>query len=233
VSDTTLTKTLIATHERLYPRLASLLKQVERVAGREPRMEVPAETARLSRDLVREAARLLGPDGRGLSVPQGASAGGSAPALDHARLAIALGQAVAGLEAFEAAHSGWSNDARCAVWRIDGPPQPVLRLLRPGSDANPVPSRNPESARLREKVYRLIMGRYAAGYDAGYRDATAGTPPRADYCERVWDAIANRMGGDEAARRSGKQAGDIYSNPPRQLVPEGAELSDPAERARQ
>lgn len=225
----TLTKALIATHERLHPRVASLLKQVERVAGRRPGMGVPEESAKLARELCREAASLLGKDGRGIGLPRTARAG----TLDHGALAVALGQALAGLEAFEGEHSGWSAKAKCTVWVIDGPPMPVRRLLPPGSAANPVETHDPEASEMRQKVYKLIMGRYAAGYDAGYRDAKAGKPPSAAYAERIWDHIADKEGGDEAARLSGKRFERIYSNPPRHLAPEGAEFSDPVERAKQ
>ncbi len=221
---TPLTPSLIASHERLYPRLAALLKQVERARGN---LLVPEETARVSRELCREAAKLLGREGRGIAVPP------PNKPLDHQGLAVMLGQAVAGLGAFEAAHSGWSPKSKCAVWVIDGPPRPVLRLMPPGSEGKPVQSKDPQAGQYRRELYKLIMGRYAAGYDAGYRDAKEGTAPRADYCERVWDGLMEKEAGVEEARRAGLRPPRVRaSNPPRHLVPEGSVPSDPAERRR-
>ncbi|WP_423065321.1 hypothetical protein [Devosia sp. CN2-171] len=218
---TTLTEALIATHERLYPRLAALLKQVERVAGQRASTPVPEESARLARQLVGEAATLLGREGRGIAVPPA----NKTPPLDHAGLAVALGQAVAGLEAFEAAHSGWSAKSKCTVWTLDGPPRPVLRLLGPGTEANPVETRNPEAERLREEVYRLILGRYSAGYDAGYRDGRAGKAPRSEYCERIWNKVSDLRGGAENARLSGLTGDRVRYDPPHHLMPDGAAYS--------
>ena len=174
------TPTLIATHERLYPRLAALLKQVERARATTP---VPEETVRLSRELCREAAKLLGREGRGIGVP-GASKGGP---LDHGALAIQLGQAVAGLEAFEAAHSGRDFSGN-AVWQLPGGetvPVARLRTARPGfATATPKPStqwRDPREvtdAEMRSTVLKRILQRENAVYLEGYRDGRAGKPPR-------------------------------------------------------
>lgn len=224
----TLTEPLIATHERLYPRLAALLKQVERVARQRAGAPVPEETAKLSRELCREAAKLLGREGRGIVVPQGSSSGGKAAPLDHAGLAVALGQAVAGLEAFEAAHSGWSAQRKCTVWTLDGPPRPVLRLLPPGSEANPVKTRNPAAEEAKRDLMKLIISRYAAGYDDGYRQASEGKPPSARYAEDAWDGLVKKArGNDEMARL--RELKRLYGsvNPPPHLLPVGAVLSDP------
>lgn len=178
---TTLTPEIIATHERLYPRLAALLKQVERVAARRSRVPVPEETAKLSRELCREAARLLGKDGRGIGLPK-SSAG--AP-LDHAGLAILLGQAVAGLEAFEAAHS--AVVAGVPSWQLgNGESRPVARLRARAAataqrQATPkqqvARSRYDETpAQMRSAVIKRIMERENQRYMQGYRDAKAGKP---------------------------------------------------------
>lgn len=118
----TLTPETILAHERLYPRLASLLKQVERVAAQRPMQPVPTESVKLARELCQEAAQLLGRQGRGIGVPRGA--------LDHASLAVALGQALAGLEAFEGAHAQLSARHQAICWMLpDGKRQPVARHL--------------------------------------------------------------------------------------------------------
>ena len=118
----TLTPETILAHERLYPRLASLLKQVENVAKQRPAQPVGAESVKLARELCQEAGQLLGKQGRGIGVPRGA--------LDHASLAVALGQAVAGLEAFEGEHAQLSARHQAICWTLpDGKRQPVARLL--------------------------------------------------------------------------------------------------------
>ncbi|MDB5538555.1 MAG: hypothetical protein JWQ89_282 [Devosia sp.] len=197
---TPLTRETILAHERLHPRIAALLKQVERVAARRPAQPVPEESLKLSRTLCREAAKLLGREGRGIGVP----AGPAGPGLDHGGLAVALGQAIAALEAFEAEHSGQSKKLGHAIWQIDGPPMPVTRLLPKGHGGKEVKTRDPEAERNRREVYRLIMGRFKAGYDEGYQAAMDGKPPSARYAEDAWDRLMEREQGAEAARKAGE-----------------------------
>lgn len=182
---TTLTPALIAAHERLYPRLAALLKQVERVASQRAATPVPEETAKLARELCREAGKLLGREGRGIVVPKGPSTASSP--LDHAGLAVVLGQAVAGLEAFETAHSGRDFSGN-AVWQLPGgetPPVARLRAAGPGwATSAPKPStpwRDPfeiTEAEMKSGVLKRILQRENAVYLEGYRDARDGKPPR-------------------------------------------------------
>lgn len=178
----TLTPEAVAAHERLYPRLAALMKQVERVASRRPGAPVPEESAKLSRELCREAARLLGRDGRGIGLPKPVA--GAAP-LDHAGLAIHLGQAVAGLEAFEAAHS--AVVAGVPSWQLGtGESRPVARLwARAASTGQRQAAPKPQAARsrydetpaqMRSAVIKRIMERENQRYMQGYRDAKAGKP---------------------------------------------------------
>ena len=236
----TLTPETILAHERLYPRLASLLKQVERVAGQRPMQPVPIESVKLARELCQEAAKLLGRAGRGIVVPRGVTTGaakgaacGGAGTLDHATLAVALGQAVAGLEAFEAEHSGHSKKLDCAVWQIDGPPVPVTRLLPKGHGGKEVKTRDPEADHHRRTVYKLIVGRFKAGYDEGYRAASEGKPPSARYAEDIWDNLMETEQGARGPLGPGETRPHVrYEKPPRELVPNGATLSDPKERNR-
>lgn len=224
-----LTPEIIAAHERLYPRLAALLKQVERVAARRPGVEVTEETGRLARELCREAARLLGRDGRGIGLPKPVA---GAP-LDHGGLAIHLGQALAGLEQFEATHSGHSKQLGYAIWQVDGPPMPVTRLLPKGVGGKAIKTRDPEADLHRRMVYKLIVGRYKAGYDQGFRDATDGKEPSAQYAEAVWDSLMEHEQGAKRSFAPGEPRPRVrYERPPREIVPEGAKLSDPKERHR-
>jgi len=172
-----LTPTLIAAHERLYPRLSSLLKQVERVASRVPRAPVPPETAQFARELVGRAAKLLGREGRGIAVPHATP---SAP-LEHAALAVALGQAVAGLEAFEGAHAMLSLRHRAICWLLPGGKlQPVARRL-PATPPKDAPAWGEAEYKLSEhdhkKLVARLLERENVRYMQGYRDGRAGRKP--------------------------------------------------------
>lgn len=224
-----LTPDLIAAHERLHPRLASLLKQVERTASRRPAQLVPAESVKLAQQLCREAAMVLGREGRGIRMPRSAA---GAP-LDHASLAVHLGQALAGLELFETTHSGHSKQLGYAIWQIDGPPRPVTRLLPKGHGGKLAKTSDPEAAQNRRKAYKLIVGRFKAGYDEGYRQAMAGKPPSASYAEGVWDSLMEHEQGARGPLAPGESRPRVrYERPPREIVPNGATLSDPKERRR-
>ena len=170
----TLTPEIIVAHERLYPRLASLLKQVERVAAQRPTQPVRAESVKLARELCQEAGLLLGKQGRGIGVPRGA--------LDHAGLAVALGQAVAGLEAFEGEHAQLSARHQAICWTLpDGKRQPVARLLplTPPKGATVWDEAEREFGKERHAaVVRRLIHRENQTYLVGYRDGRAGRPPR-------------------------------------------------------
>jgi hypothetical protein len=77
----------------------ALLAQVEKSAGRQSQQPVPEATLTVARDLFRAARKIIG--------REAARLGGTATA-DLGALAVGLGQLRAGLEAFEAANSGWS-----------------------------------------------------------------------------------------------------------------------------
>lgn len=170
----TLTPEIIVAHERLYPRLASLLKQVENVARQRPMQPVPTESVKLARELCEEAAQLLGRAGRGIGVPRGTP--------DHASLAVALGQAVAGLEAFEGEHAQLSARHQAICWTLpDGTRQPVARLLprTPPKGANAWEEEEREFGAAQSSiVIRRLVDRENQVYLIGYRDGRAGKPPR-------------------------------------------------------
>lgn len=173
-----LTPEIIAAHERLYPRLAALLKQVERVAARRPGAEVTEETGRLARELCREAAKLLGRDGRGIGLPKPVA---GAP-LDHGGLAIHLGQALAGLEQFEALHSLYVHQHHAVCWQLPGGAFVPVSRLKPR-----VPPKGVTGASLAEqkglardkpRIVQRIIKRENFIYLEGYADGKAGRPPR-------------------------------------------------------
>lgn len=209
-----LTVTTALAHERLYPRVTALLKQVERSASRHPAHPVPAATRDLARTLFAEARKILGREAMRTA--------GSASA-DLSALAVALGQLVAMLEAFEAANSGFSAKARCTLWRVEGPPLPVTRLLPPGVEVAAVTAESAAASKARQQLGRLIMARHSAGYDAGYRDALEGRPPSSRYAEDAWATLVKAAGNDEVARRRDLKRRYGTSSPPPHLMPVGAE----------
>jgi hypothetical protein len=161
----TLTAATALAHERLCPRVAALLGQVERLAVRHPAQPVPPATLSVAEGLFGEARRVLGREAGG--VGRGAD--------DLGSLAVGLGQLAARLAAFEAAHSGWSPEAGAVVWHVGGT-LPVARLQprRPVKGVSP-PQPLPRGARA--KVLRRLVERENLRYMQGYRDGAAGRPP--------------------------------------------------------
>jgi hypothetical protein len=162
-------------HEALYLRLAALLRQAEAVAARRPDTAVPDAMRALAETLVYDARAFTGTGGgrRPAGLPAVPPAYGG--------LAAALGEAFAGLEAFELRHTRWDAGLKCVVWRTSEGPQPVQRLHP--EPAAPPASKKGESEMLKKVRQMIIRGRegaYDNGYRAGYL-AGAGTPwPRDD-----------------------------------------------------
>lgn len=209
----TLTPTTALTHERLFPRVTALLKQVERSASRHPDHPIPPATLTVARTLFAEARKILGRDAARIA---------NTATADLSALSVGLSQLVAGLEAFEAANSGWSARLKCTVWRVEGPPQPVRRLLPPGVEIRTEATEDEKPSKARLDLMRLIMARFAAGYDEGYRDASEGRPPSSRYAEDAWETLVEKAGGDEPARLRELQRRYGTTKPPPHLMPVGA-----------
>jgi len=156
---TTLTENLARTHEALYPRLETLARQVEAIAARKPEAEVPPET--------RTAAEALLFESQKFGTRSRRSRRGLEPAPDtYAPLATALGQALAGLDAFETRHSGWSEKHQCFVWLLPrGVLKPVARL-KPHANVAAGPESDKRAAFMRAEIIRRIQAKYDEGYDA-------------------------------------------------------------------
>lgn len=211
--NSTLTIAIALAHERLFPRVVALLKQVERSASRHPDHPVPAATRGVAKTLFAEARKILGREASRIA--------GSATA-DLSALSLGLGQLLAALEAFEAANSGFSAKFKCTVWRLDGPPLPVRRLLPPGVEIAADKAEPGRPSQMREELTRLIAARFVAGYDEGYRDAQEGKPPSSRYAETVWESLVKKAGGDEPARLRELQRRYGTTKPPSHLMPVGA-----------
>lgn len=184
---TPLTSSLVAAHERLYPRVVALLKQVDRGRAGAP---VSGETAKLARTLCQQAERVLGAEMQAIGIPGGTASRPRALPDQHG-LAVTLGQVVAGLEAFEAEHSA-SIDGVTNWLMADGTSRPVARhkgktrpAARPQAEAakseqpKPVPPSSydvsPEVMKM--TVIKRLLQRENERYMQGYRDAQAGKPP--------------------------------------------------------
>lgn len=174
---TTLTAAIAQAHERLLPRVTALLKQVERSVARQPRAPVPAATRAVARTLFAEARKILGREA-------GLIAGSAAA--DLSALSVGLGQLAAGLEAFEAEHSGWSRTQGAVAWRLEnGAERPVSRLRsaadRPGGTSLPKTEADRDFGHMGKTrsqaiktLFRRMNEREAEAYTQGYHDAMAG-----------------------------------------------------------
>lgn len=147
-----------AQHEALYLRLVALARQVEAVAKKRPEGAVSQTMRTLAEALFFDAQRFIG---RRRALPFVAP--------DLAGLASQLGQALAGLEAFEAQHSFWDNAAKCFVWAL--PEETVLpvRRLKPKALTRPE-QETAELKRIREKLPKMIKAKWAESYERGLRD---------------------------------------------------------------
>ena len=138
------THALAARHEALWIKLTALHAQVTGVAGRRPLAPVSGHTASVAEALLREAKPFIM---AGECLPMAAP--------DHGGLATQLGQALAGLEAWEAANIAWRGDLNAFVWTVGGePPLPVQRL-RPKLVTPAPPHADPEYAAYRARMTDL------------------------------------------------------------------------------
>ena len=181
-----LTRARAAAHETLFTKLDALTRQAEAIAARRPAAAVPAETRAAAEALLYDAQLVLKLShpkrrrlwGRGLPAAAGTFAG----------LATQLGQALAGLDAFEAAHSRWNTDLKCFAWQLDGEPLPVRRLrpellLAAGSERE-----SREADMMRRKIVARFEERYDEGFEAGLkaaRETPRSAPPSASATSEI------------------------------------------------
>lgn len=133
-------------HEALFLRLSALAEQCRLTAVRYPDRAVPAEILALAEALLAEAAQFRPNAGRRERLPM--------PAPVWAGLFGQVGQALAGLEAFETRYSQWNDDLKGRVWRLKRGPLPVGRLREPVRVAS--------RRRYHSKVQRLLEERINA-----------------------------------------------------------------------
>ena len=97
-------------------------------------------------------------------------------AADLAGLAVQLGQALAGLDAWESLHTSWDERFKCRIWTLNSGYLPIMRLKPP---AAALKFERPDYADMRRKLDRHLEGRQRAAYQKGFeagRAARDGAP---------------------------------------------------------
>lgn len=152
------TKALAERHEALFVHLEALLKSVALVAAKRPQAEI-GEALRI------EAEALLFDCVPFLARPSRKKFPVAAP--DHAGLLVQLGQAMAGLVAYEQRWAGWDQQKACFCWMTAKASLPVRRL-RPQLAMSGHPAEDPESERIRAALARRIKNHAQGEYERGY-----------------------------------------------------------------
>jgi hypothetical protein len=154
-------------HEALVLKLEALLDELRPLAARHPEGAVGPALRATAEALLYEAARFR-PRRRREVFPA------AAPTLGA--LAVELGQARAGLEAFELTHSAWSPKHKAFLWHVAGTPLPVARLRARADIADRAQGR--AESRLRRDLVRQVRVKIEDAYEQGYDDARQGRPQR-------------------------------------------------------
>jgi len=149
-----------ARHEALVTKLLRLLRQVEGIFARRPEEPVSEGVRGIAADLLFESEAFLS---RRVGVlPE--------PAPDYFGLAAQLGQALAGLETFEARHTAWDAAQKAFAWRFPaGAARPVDRLRQ--AVARPAPPRH--GGDVRTRLAKLLEARFAHEFDRGFAEGRA------------------------------------------------------------
>ncbi len=168
-----LTRDRAAAHEALFPKLEKLTRQAEAIALRRPEAPVPAETRAAAEALLFDARKMLGQQIRAAH-PGRRKPGRDFPAASDtfAGLSTQLGQALAGLDAFEAAHTSWNVDLKCVAWQLGGDDTMPVKRLRPELLRAPEADRHDRtSEHIRQKITARFRERYEEGYEDGLKAA--------------------------------------------------------------
>ena len=168
-----LTRDRAEAHETLFTKLEALTRQAEAIALRRPDAPVPPETRAAAEALLFDARKMLGQKIRPAH-PGRRKPGRDFPAAAEtfAGLSTQLGQALAGLDAFEAAHTVWNVDLKCFAWQLNGDDALPVRRLRPELLRAPDADRDDKNADyMRQAIVARIRARYEEGYEAGLEAA--------------------------------------------------------------
>ena len=157
-------------HEALHLQLERLAQLAAGVAARSPNAPVPDEVRIRAEDLLHACQRFALP-GR----PRRGRHGLEPAAPTYGGLGAQLGEALAGLDAYEDRHTRWDPGLKCVVWRVAGDALPVQRLnpkpvVRPPRRSADGPSEGVA------KLIRRIDEKITIAYAEGYADGRAGRP---------------------------------------------------------
>ena len=159
------THSLALRHEALWLALTALHRDVSALAKKHPATAVSEPLRIAAEGLLADGAPFLPRKRMRLPV--------AAPELMG--LAVQLGQALAGLEAWETGHSFWDAGKACRCWRVGGEGLPVMRL-RPQL---PPPPTVHGGVSIREALAKRIDQRRSGDFEAGFaagRAARQGKP---------------------------------------------------------
>ena len=150
-------------HEAVVVRLEALLREVRLLAARRPEGRVNAALRAAAEGLLQEMQMFI-EQRRREALPVAAHTLGA--------LAVQLGQARAGLEAFELVHASWSARHKAFAWRTRSGPVPVGRLKPAVADE----ASDKVDRRRHNELLRQFEGRIERAYDEGFEDARTGRP---------------------------------------------------------
>ena len=174
------TQALAERHEALWLSLTAFHKDIVALGAKKPEASV-SEPVRISAEgLLSDCAPFTRKRNERLPVA----------ARDLAGLAVQLGQALAGLDAWESLHTTWDERFKCRIWNLHSGYLPIMRLKPP---AAALKHERTDYADLRNKlVLRMEQrerGMYQKGFEAG-RAARAGAPaPQTDSAEQTYPRL--------------------------------------------
>lgn len=154
------THALAERHEALWLSLTALHADIKSLAAKKPDAAVSEPVRIVAESLLGEAVPFL---------PKAQKARLPVAAADLAGLAVQLGQALAGLDAWESRHSFWHAGKACRCWRVGEGELPVLRL-RPQL---PPPPTTHDGTDLRAALARRIDQRRSGDFERGFQAGRA------------------------------------------------------------
>lgn len=175
-----LTKNLAERHEALFLQCEALQKSVGLIATRNPASPLPQATRILAETLLFDTRPFL--PARQDKLPMAAP--------DHAGLLTQLGQALAGLLAYQAHWTEWVAAKSCFCWIIRDERLPVRRLHPQVAIVEQKRSNSPRMLHLREKLAERLTRQRQGDYDDGYKAGMAAARAQAD----LPDAAPERAG---------------------------------------
>lgn len=162
----TTTIALAEQHEALWLRVTALHKDSVALGAKKPDGAVP-DSLRIAAEGLLYDCVPFGPHSRRSRLPVAAR--------DMGGLAVQLGQALAGLDAWESQRSYLDPRFDCRMWRVKAGQLPIMRL-KPPAGALPV---HRDISELRAKVVRRIEGKRQSDFERGFaagRSAGQGRP---------------------------------------------------------